>query len=261
LISLQFLKNLKTNFLEQCIPSLMTRFKLVVWLGAFFFIVIALSQALAVATQGKLVITGSSTMAPLVSEIGKRFESLHPGTRIDVQTGGSSRGIADTVNGLADIGMVSRALKPQEHALHGATIAHDGITMILHKTNPVHELTDKQIKAIYTGEITNWKTVGGPDAPITVVNKAEGRSTLELFLQYLQLSNRAIRAHVIIGDNEQGIKTIAGNPHAIGYVSVGTAQYDATPCSTFQQHWKLYKMEPSRYPGHSHSFQKHHRQG
>ena len=167
-------------------------------------------------------------MAPLVSEIGKRFETLYPGTRVDVQTGGSSRGIADAVTGLANIGMVSRALKPQEHTLHGATIAHDGITMILHKTNPVHELTNEQIKAIYKGSITNWKTVGGPNASITVVHKAAGRSTLELFLHFFSLSNREIHPHVIIGDNEQGIKTVAGNPHAIGYVSVGTAQYDAT---------------------------------
>jgi len=166
-------------------------------------------------------------MAPLISEIGKRFETLHPGTRVDVQTGGSSRGIADVVNGLADIGMASRALKPQEHALHGAIIAHDGITLILHQDNPVHDLTNEQIKAIYTGAITNWKTVGGLNAPITVINKAEGRSTLELFLQYFSLSNRQIRAHVVIGDNEQGIKTVEGNPHAIGYVSIGTVQYDA----------------------------------
>jgi len=187
-----------------------------------------LSQFPAEAEEEKLVITGSSTMAPLVSEMGKRFESLHLGTRIDVQTGGSSRGIADVVNGLADIGMASRALKPQENDLYGVVIAHDGITIILHQNNPVHELTDTQIKAIYTGVITNWKTVGWLDAPITVVNKAEGHSTLELFLHYFTLSNRDIKAHVVIGDNEQGIKTVAGNPHAIGYVSIGTAQYDAT---------------------------------
>ncbi len=205
----------------------MTKFKIATWLGILLLSGITYSQTLAIASQEKLVISGSSTMAPLVAEIGKRFENLHPGTRVDVQTGGSSRGIADTVNGLADIGMVSRALKPQEHALHGATIAHDGITMILHKDNPIDELSNEHIRLIYSGVITNWKTVGGIDAPITVVNKAEGRSTLELFLQYFQLSNRMIRAHVIIGDNEQGIKTIAGNPHAIGYVSVGTAQYDA----------------------------------
>lgn len=176
----------------------------------------------------KLVITGSSTMAPLVAEIGKRFETRHPDVRVDVQSGGSSRGIADVIKEIADIGMASRALKPQEQHLHGSVIAHDGITMILHTSNPVQELTDDQIRSIYTGGITNWNQVGGTEAPITVVNKAEGRSTLELFLDNFQLSNRDIHPHVIIGDNEQGIKTVAGNPHAIGYVSIGTAQYDAT---------------------------------
>ena len=206
----------------------MSKLKFLTCICVFALSTIANSQTLTMASQEKLVISGSSTMAPLIAEIGKRFENLHPGTRVDVQTGGSSRGIADTVNGLADIGMVSRALKPQEHSLHGAAIAHDGITMILHKDNPVDELSKEQIRSIYSGVITNWETVGGLDAPITVVNKAEGRSTLELFLQYFQISNRLIHAHVIIGDNEQGIKTIAGNQHAIGYVSVGTAQYDAT---------------------------------
>jgi phosphate transport system substrate-binding protein len=187
-----------------------------------------LDPSLAQADGHKLVITGSSTMAPLVAEIGKRFETRHPGVRVDVQTGGSSRGIADVINGIADIGMASRALKSQEQHLHGSVMARDGITIILHRSNPVQKLTDDQIRAIYTGGITQWNQVGGPDAPITVVNKAEGRSTLELFLDYFQVSNRDIHAHVVIGDNEQGIKTVAGNPHAIGYVSIGTAQYDAT---------------------------------
>jgi phosphate transport system substrate-binding protein len=187
-----------------------------------------LDQSFAHAGGPKLVITGSSTMAPLVAEIGKRFETRHPGVRVDVQTGGSSRGIADVINELADIGMASRALKPQEQDLHGSVIALDGITMILHTSNPVQELTDDHIRSIYTGRITNWHQVGGTDAPITIVNKAEGRSTLELFLAHFHLSNRDIHAHVVIGDNEQGIKTVAGNPHAIGYVSIGTAQYDAT---------------------------------
>ena len=188
----------------------------------------SLDASLAQADGHKLVITGSSTMAPLVAEIGKRFETRHPGIRIDIQTGGTSRGIADVINSIADIGMASRALKSQEQHLHGSVIARDGITIILHQSNPVQELTDGQIRAIYTGGITHWNQVGGLDAPITVVNKAEGRSTLELFLDYFQVSNRDIHAHVVIGDNEQGIKTVAGNPHAIGYVSIGTAQYDAT---------------------------------
>jgi phosphate transport system substrate-binding protein len=177
---------------------------------------------------GKLELTGSSTVAPLAAEIGKRFESLHPNVRIDVQSGGSSRGVADARQGLADIGMVSRALNPDENDLQPHTIALDGVCVILNTANPVKTLTDQQVVDIYTGKITNWKDVGGKDARITVVNKAEGRSTLELFCHYYKLKNSDIKADVVIGDNEQGVKTVAGNPNAIGYVSIGTAEYDAS---------------------------------
>jgi phosphate transport system substrate-binding protein len=177
---------------------------------------------------GKLVITGASTLAPLIAEIGKRFESLYPTVRIDVQSGGSSRGVADARQGLADIGMVSRAMKEDERDLSAFPVARDGVCPILHQENPVQALADEQIVAIYTGTITNWKTVGGTDAPITVVNKAEGRSTLEVFLHYFKLKNVDVKAQVVIGDNEQGVKTVAGNRNAIGYVSIGTAEYDAT---------------------------------
>ena len=177
--------------------------------------------------KGKLVLTGSSTVAPLAVEMGKRFEAENPHVRVDVQTGGSSRGVNDTRSGLNDIGLVSRPLNSDETDLHAFPIALDGVCVILHKDNPVAVLSEAQIADIYTGKITNWKDVGGPDAKITVVNKAEGRSTLELFCLFYKLKNSDIKAHVVIGDNEQGIKTVSGNPHAIGYVSVGTAEYDA----------------------------------
>jgi len=176
---------------------------------------------------GKLVITGASTLAPLIAEIGKRFESFHPAVRIDVQTGGSSRGVSDARQGLADIGMVSRSMKDDERDLAAFPVARDGVCIILHEENPVRALTDEQIVAIYTGKITNWNAVGWTDAPITVVTKAEGRSTLEVFLRYFTLKNVDVKAHVVIGDNEQGVKTVAGNRNAIGYVSIGTAEYDA----------------------------------
>ncbi len=176
--------------------------------------------------SGKLVVTGASTLAPLIAEIGKRFERLYPKVRVDVQTGGSSRGVADARQGLADIGMVSRAMKNEEKDLHAFPVARDGVGIILHKDNPVQALTDEQVIAIYTGKMTNWRDVGGKDAAITVVNKAEGRSTLEVFLQYFKLKNADVKAHVVIGDNEQGVKTVAGNRSAIGYVSIGTAEYD-----------------------------------
>jgi len=187
----------------------------------------AANQA-ATSTQGKLVLTGSSTVAPLAAEIAKRYESEHPGVRIDVQSGGSSRGIADARQGVADIGMVSRALKENEQDLQAFAIAKDGVSVILHQANPVQQLSDQQIVDIYTKKITNWQAVGGKNAPITVVNKAEGRSTLELFAHYFKLEPKDIKADVVIGDNEQGIKTVAGNPNAIGYVSIGSAEYNAT---------------------------------
>ncbi len=179
-------------------------------------------------TNTKLILTGSSTIAPLVSEIGKRFEVQHPGTRIDVQTGGSSRGIADIRQGIAHIGMASRSLKYSERDLHSTVIAHDGIGFIVHQSNPLSSLDDQAIVNIYTGSVSNWKEIGGIDAPITVVNKAEGRATLELFLKHFNLHSTQIKAHVVIGDNEQGIKVVSGNPHAIGYVSIGTAAYSAS---------------------------------
>ncbi|MFQ5598290.1 MAG: phosphate ABC transporter substrate-binding protein [Nitrospiria bacterium] len=177
--------------------------------------------------EERLVLTGSSTIAPLVSEIGRLFEKKHPGIQVDVQTGGSSRGIADVRRNLADIGMVSRGLNKAEKDLHSFTIAFDGIMIIIHRNNSVTALSDREIIDIYRGRIDNWIAVGGRNAPITIVNKAEGRSTLELFLKYFKIKNREIRPHVVIGDNAQGIKTVAGNPDAIGYVSVGAAEYDA----------------------------------
>ena len=107
--------------------------------------------------SAKLTITGSSTVAPLSAEIGKRFESRHSGVQIDVQTGGSSRGVTDAQQGLADIGDVSRDLSEEETAsgLVATAIARDGICVILNSANPVNELTKAQITAVYLGKVTN----------------------------------------------------------------------------------------------------------
>jgi phosphate transport system substrate-binding protein len=176
--------------------------------------------------DGRLTLSGSSTIAPLVGEIAKRFEARHPGVRIDVQTGGSSRGVADVRRGTVHVGMVSRALSPDETDLTASRIAMDGVAMIVHASNPVTQLTNRQIVDVYTGKVRNWAAVGGKDAPITVVNKAEGRSTLELFASHFTIDRAAIKAHVVIGENLHGVRTVASDPNAIGYVSVGTAEYE-----------------------------------
>lgn len=172
----------------------------------------------------RLTLTGSSTIAPLALEIAKRYEEQNGTVRIDVETGGSSRGMADARKGLADIGMVSRSLKADEADLTGHLLARDGVGIIVHASNPIEAITGAEVVSIYKREITSWETLGGPDARIILIHKAEGRSTLEVFLDHFKLDNPSITPDVIVGDNEQGIKTVAANPSGIGYVSIGTAE-------------------------------------
>ncbi len=177
-------------------------------------------------SSDKIIITGSSTIAPMLSDIAKQYESSNADIRIDIQTGGSSRGITDARKELSQIGMVSRELKPTEEDLQKFTIAKDGIALIVNENNSVKAISFENIRNIFLGKIKNWKELGGHDQPIVIVNKAEGRSTLELFLKFFELKNSDIKADIIIGDNEQGIKTISKNKYAVGYVSVGTAEYN-----------------------------------
>ncbi|MBB3205552.1 phosphate transport system substrate-binding protein [Rhodopirellula rubra] len=176
--------------------------------------------------SGQLTLTGSSTVAPLATEIAKRFEQQHPKVRIDVQTGGSGKGIADVRLGVADIGMASRPLAADEADLTAHRIAADGVGLIVHDSNPIKELSQEQIIAIYTDKINNWKEVGGEDKEITVVHKAEGRATLEVFLKHFGIENPSVKGDVIVGENEHAVKTVAGTEGAIGYVSIGTAEAD-----------------------------------
>jgi phosphate transport system substrate-binding protein len=179
------------------------------------------------ALTGRLLITGSSTMAPLVSAIANRFHALHPGVSIEVQPGGSGRGIADARQGKADIGMVSRALGDAEQDLQGLPIARDGVAVVVHKDNPVRPLSDAQVVEIYTGKITNWKQLGGRDAPILTVAAEAKRSSSELFDHYYHLTRDAIKAQQIVGDNALRIKLLVEHPQAIVYMSVGEAERNA----------------------------------
>ncbi len=174
-----------------------------------------------------LVVTGSSTVAPVVAEAAARFEQSHPGVRIDVQTGGSSRGIADVLSGVAALGMISRELTADETELVAHPIAVDGVGVIVHRDNPISSLDRQQLIDIYTGKTNNWMSFGGSDSRITLISKAEGRATLEVFLGYTGLDSADIKADVIIGENQQAIKTVAGNPLAIAYVSIGAAASEA----------------------------------
>ena len=188
-----------------------------------------LGSCQAPSAEKKLVLTGSSTLAPLASELASVFETRFPDVRIDVQSGGSARGISDTRNGLADIGLVSRALKPAENDLIAHGIAQDGISLIVHKNNPVSTLSTQQIRQIYRGKMGFWPTTDNTTKqPITVIHKASGRSTQELFLAYFQLANRDIKPDLIIGENQHALKLVANTPNALAYVSIGAAEFEIT---------------------------------
>lgn len=176
---------------------------------------------------GRLLLTGSSTMTPLMTEIGRRFEGLHPGVKVEVQSGGSGRGIADIRQGKTDIGMVSHALTDKEDDLYGFPIARDGVCLIVHRENPIRTLSDRQVVDIYTGRIANWRKVGGRDAPVVVLNAREGYGSVDLFTGYFKLKYESIKARQIVGDNRNRIRAVSDNPNAIVYVSVGEAERKA----------------------------------
>lgn len=176
--------------------------------------------------ERRILLTGSSTIAPLATEIAARFEQANPNVRIDVETGGSSRGIRDARSGAADVGMSSRTLRgEEEEGLAQIRLAFDGVAFVVHADNPIGELSDEDLLAIYTGERMRWSDVGGEDAPIVVVSRAEGRSELDLVAEYLDIEPSAIRADVVDGETQQNLKTVIGNVNAITYTSVGAAEF------------------------------------
>ena len=173
--------------------------------------------------SGKLLFSGSSTLAPVVKDLAKLFRIQHPGVAIIVEKGGSGRGVADAREGKSDIGMASRELNPNEKALFAIPIARDGVVFVVHKDNPVRGLTRAQALEVFTGTITNWKALRGRDAPIEVVTRAPGRSSVEIITHYLGITPEAIKAAHVIGDNDDVIRLIAANRNAIAFLSVGAA--------------------------------------
>ncbi len=172
---------------------------------------------------GRLLITGSSTMCPMIDVMGKRFETLHHDVRVEVQCGGSERGVRDIREGRADIGMVSRSLKDSERDLYGFPVARDGISIIVNKENPVMSLSNAQIVGIFTGTVTDWEQVQGPKVKVLVVLREAQKSSTELFRTYFKLKEREMTGMVFAGDNPVTIKAVASDRRAIGYVSSGFA--------------------------------------
>lgn len=173
--------------------------------------------------SGTLKLSGSTTVLPLAQHVAEMFMDENPDVDVNVQGGGSSVGISNVAEGVVDIGMSSRKLKKEEEGLglKEHKIALDVILVIIHKDVPVDDLSPEQVREIFTGKITNWKQVGGPDMAIQVVVRDKASGTREMFDE--KALNKEEPKAGAIECNSNGLvrQTVAGTPGAIGYISLG----------------------------------------
>jgi phosphate transport system substrate-binding protein len=186
------------------------------------------------ALSGTLTLAGSTTVQPLAEKAGEAFMDANPDVTIEVQGGGSSVGITAAADGTADIGNISREVKKEELEANPEfqvfTVAKDGIAIVVNPKVKLDNLTKEQVRDIFSGKITNFKEVGGPDAPITVASREEGSGTRsafqELVMQHKDASGNKVEdeivATAILQSSNGALRTtVAETPNTIAYLSFG----------------------------------------
>lgn len=192
-------------------------------------LVLTLALTASPAFAGKLVIKGSTTVLPIAQKATEAYMALHPDTVITLSGGGSGNGIKAIIDGTATIGNSSRFIKDKEvkQAVDQNVfpvphrIALDCIVPVVHKDNPVADLSRKQIQDIYTGKITNWKDVGGPDMKIVVISRDSSSGTFEAWKDLALDGERATPAALTQPSNGGLVTQIGGTKGAIGYIALG----------------------------------------
>ena len=171
--------------------------------------------------SGQVATDGSTSMEKVIGALGESFMSANSGVTFTYNPTGSGSGIKAVQEGRCDIGLSSRALKDEEKAsgLVGTTVALDGIAIIVNPQNPVKDLTLEQIAKIYTGEITNWKDVGGNDAEIVLIGREAGSGTRDGF-ESITDTKDACQYRQELTSTGDVITTVSQNPNAIGYASL-----------------------------------------
>ena len=173
------------------------------------------------AAGGTVSTDGSTSMEKVIGALGESFMEANSGTTFTYNPTGSGSGIQAVSEGRCDIGLSSRALKDDEKAsgLKETTLALDGIAIIVNPQNPVKDLTLEQIAKIYTGEITNWKDVGGNDAEIVLIGREAGSGTRDGF-ESITDTKDACQYRQELTSTGDVINTVSQNPDAIGYASL-----------------------------------------
>lgn len=171
--------------------------------------------------QGKVSLNGSTSMEKFVNALSEAIKEEYSDLQLEAQFTGSSAGLEALASGSADIGDSSRALtdEEKEKGLVENIVAIDGIAMITHKSNTVKNLTTEQLTKIYTGEIKNWKELGGQDQAIVVIGRESGSGTRGAFEELLKIEDQCQYAQEL---NETGavLAKVAKTEGAIGYVSL-----------------------------------------
>lgn len=174
-------------------------------------------------TGGTVSTDGSTSMEKVIGALGESFMEANSGTTFTYNPTGSGSGIQAVSEGRCDIGLSSRALKDDEKAsgLKETTLALDGIAIIVNPQNPVKDLSLEQIAKIYTGEITNWKDVGGEDAEIVLIGREAGSGTRDGFESITETKD-ACQYRQELTSTGDVITTVSQNPNAIGYASLAS---------------------------------------
>ena len=178
------------------------------------------------ALAGPLTVKGSDTMVVLVQRWGEEFMKRNPAAKVQVTGGGSGTGFAALINGTTEIATASRAIKIPERdkvrARFGVlpvetAVARDGVTFYVSEANGVTALTVEQLKGIYTGDVTNWKDVGGKDAPIVLYSRENSSGTYVFVKDNVLKGDDFAAAAQTLPGTAAVVNAVAKEPNAIGY--------------------------------------------
>ena len=169
--------------------------------------------------SGSISMVGSTSMEKFANALSEAFMEKYPKVTVTAEFVGSGAGIEAVSNGTADIGNSSRNLKDEEKAKGVAEniVAIDGIAVVVDPANTVEDLTKDQLTSIYDGTVTNWKDVGGNDAPIVVVGREAGSGTRGAFEELLKLEDACKYSNELDSTGAVMAK-VASTPGSIGYV-------------------------------------------
>lgn len=200
--------------------------------GAFFKGLLLAGLALAFTGAKKtneLRIKGSDTMVNLASAWAEAYMQTYSDVYISVDGGGSGTGIASLINGTVEIANASREIKQKEKEAAAANyinpvetkVARDAISFIVNPSNPVKELTMEQLAKMYTGQITNWNQVGGPNQKITLCARENTSGTYAFVQEFVMKNKDYAQTTLHLPSNAAIVQEVEQNKGAIGYCGLG----------------------------------------